>query len=135
MGAWGVLAFDNDEANDWAYGLDVVSDLSLVDNAFRKVETSRGRYLEQGDAVEALAACEVVARLRDRSGYTNAYTKKVDEWVAKHPIVPSRELISRGSAVIDRILGSDSELSELWEEAGAGEWQGAVADLRTRMTG
>ena len=135
MGAWGVLAFDNDEANDWAYGFDEVSDLSLVDDAFHRIEASAGRYLEQGDAAEALAACEVVARLRGRSGYTNAYTEKVDRWVAEHPITPSPELIARGNAVIDRILGTDSELRELWEEAGDGEWQAAVANLRTRMTG
>jgi hypothetical protein len=125
MGAWGVLAFDNDEANDWAYGLDEVSDLSLVDGAFGRVEASAGRYLEQSDAAEALGACEVVARLRGRSGYINAYTDKVDKWVAEHPISPSTELIARGSAVIDR---------ELWEEAGDGEWRVAVADLRRRMT-
>lgn len=135
MGAWGVLAFDNDEANDWAYGLDDVSDLSLVDGAFGRVEASAGRYLEQGDAAEALGACEVVARLQGRSGYTNAYTDKVDKWVAEHRISPSTELIARGNAVIDRILGADSELRELWEEAGDSEWQAAVADLRTRMTG
>ena len=38
MGTWGVLAFDNDDANDWAYGLDSVSDLSLVESAFDDVE-------------------------------------------------------------------------------------------------
>ena len=134
MGAWGVLAFDNDEANDWAYGLAEVSDLSLVEDAYRRVEASAGRYLEQGDAVEALAACEVVARLRGRSGYTNAYTEKVDRWVAEHRITPSPELIVRGNAVVDRILAADSELRDLWEEAGDGEWQAAVANLRTRMT-
>ena len=33
MSAWGVLAFDNDTANDWAYGLDGVDDLGLVESA------------------------------------------------------------------------------------------------------
>ena len=28
MGAWGVLAFDNDDANDWAYGLEEADDHS-----------------------------------------------------------------------------------------------------------
>ena len=134
MGAWGALAFDNDEANDWAFGLDGVNDLSLVEEAFRNVEASVGGYLEQGTAAEALAACEVLARLRGRDGYRNAYTDNVDKWVAAHRIAPSAELIARGDAVIDRILGSDSELRELWEEAGAEEWEAAVADLRARLT-
>ena len=55
--------------------------------------------------------------------------------MTEHPITPSTELIARGNAVIDRVLGADSELRELWEEAGDREWQAAVADLRTRMTG
>lgn len=38
MGAWGVLPFDNDEAVDWAYGLDDVDDLSLVESTLAAVE-------------------------------------------------------------------------------------------------
>lgn len=135
MGAWGALAFDNDEANDWAYGLDDVDDLSLVESAFQKVQASGDGYLEQDAGAEALAACEVVARLRGRQGYTNAYTAKVDEWVAAHPIAPAPHLVEQANAAIDRILGSDSELRELWDEAGSEEWRAAVSDLRDRLNG
>ena len=134
MGAWGVLAFDNDDANDWAYGLDGVSDLSLVESAFAEVESAGAGYLESPAATNALAACEVLARLRGRPGYTNAYTEKVDRWVAAHRIDPPSGLITRGGAVIARILGPDSELRELWEEAGDEEWRAAVEDLRLRMS-
>ncbi len=137
MGAWGVLAFDNDDANDWAYDLDGVSDLSLVESAFGEVESIGSAYLEQGTACNALAACEVIARLRGRPGYKNAYTEKVDEWVAAHPIVPPNQLVARGEGVITRILGPESELRELWAEAEAEEkeWRAAVDDLRSRMSG
>jgi len=135
VGAWGVLAFDNDDANDWAYDLDGVSDLSLVKSAFEQIEALRSGYLEQGLACNALAACEVLARLRGRPGYTNAYTDKVDQWVATHQIDPPMGLIARGEAAIVRILGPESELRELWEEAGDQEWRAAVDDLRTRMSG
>ena len=37
MGAWGVLAFDNDDANDWVYELEEVGDLSLVESALNTV--------------------------------------------------------------------------------------------------
>lgn len=135
MGAWGVLAFDNDDANDWAHGLDGVSDLSLVESAFEQVEAAGSSYLEQGPACEALAACEVVARLRGRPGHKNSYTEKVDEWVAAHRIDPPGGLITRGEAAIVRILGPESELRELWEEARDQEWRAAVEDLRVRMSG
>ena len=130
-----MLAFDNDDANDWAYGLDGVSDLSLVESAFAEVESASGGNLEPGAACNALAACEVLARLRGRPGYTNAYTEKVDRWVASHPIAPPSGLIARGGAVIVRILGPESELREVWEEAGDEEWRTAVENLRNRMSG
>ena len=135
MGAWGVLAFDNDDANDWAYGLEGVSDLSLVESAFAEVESAGAGYLEQGAACNALAACEVIARLRGRPGYTNSYTEKVDRWVAAHRIEPPAELVTGGGAVIARILGPESELREVWEDAGDEEWRAAVEDLRNRMSG
>ena len=134
MGAWGVLAFDNDDANDWAYDLDRVSDLSLVESAFEQVEAVGSTYLEQGLACNALAACEVLARLRGRPGYKNAYTDKVDQWVAKHRIDPPSGLVTRGETAIVRILGPESELREIWEDAGDQEWRAAVDDLRSRMS-
>jgi hypothetical protein len=135
MGAWGVLAFDNDTANDWAYDLEDVDDLSLAEGAFDQVEQAGGEYLDADAACEALAACEVVARLEGRPGYTNTYTEKVDQWVEAHPMVPPVEVVTRANAVIDRILGENSELRELWQDAGEEEWLQAVADLRRRING
>ena len=133
MGAWGVLAFDNDDANDWAYGLDDIDDLSLVESAFKAVEEA-GDYLEAPDACNALAACEVLARLKGNPGYRNSYTEKVDEWVERHPGKPSDRLLTRASSVIDRILGK-SELRELWEEGDAADWLRCVEELRGRLRG
>lgn len=133
MGAWGVKAFDNDDANDWAYDLDVATDLSLVESAFAIVEEAED-YLEAPDASNALAACEVLARLQGNPGYQNPYTEKVDEWVAAHPSKPSDSLLRRASAVIDRILADESELRDLWSESEEnGDWYAAVEDLRNRM--
>jgi hypothetical protein len=135
MGTWGPLAFDNDNDNDWAYDLDGVDDLSLVDAAFGELEAVGSEYLEQHVACNALAACEVVARLGRRPGYQNAYTEKVDRWVAKHRIDPSPELVDRATAAISPILGPKSELVELWEDADPEPWRAAVADLRSRLAG
>lgn len=132
MGAWGVLAFDNDDANDWAYGLEQTSDFSLVISTFAQVEESED-YLEAPTASEALAACEVLARAMGRPGYQNSYTEKVDKWVKQNPQKPSRALLERASAVIGRVLGDKSELRELWDEGDAGDWLQAVEDLRSRV--
>ena len=131
MGAWGALAFDNDDANDWAYDLDDHNDLSLVEDAFSDV-VGPTVYLEAPTACNALAACEVLARLNGKPGYKNAYTEKVDQWVAKHKLDVPDKLLNRANAVIDRILGKDSELNELWADDKA-DWLAAVENLRQRL--
>lgn len=133
MGAWGELAFDNDTANDWADGLADVEDLSLVESTLSALEHLGGEYVEQDIACDVLAACEVLARLKGNPGYKNAYTEKVDSWVAAHPLTPSPALLKRAVAGIDRILGDESELRELWEDAEADEWLAAMTDLRRRL--
>jgi hypothetical protein len=133
MGAWGALAFDNDTANDWAYGLEESDGLALVESALTEVEEVGGAYLDQDVACNALAACEVLARLRGNHGYKNAYTEKVDTWVTAHPSSPSPVLLKRALSAIDRILGDESELRELWDESGGDEWRKGIDDLRQRV--
>jgi hypothetical protein len=133
MGAWGELAFDNDTANDWAYGLEDVTDLSLVESALGELEEVGDEYLDQEVACSALAACEVLARLQGNFGYTNAYTEKVDAWVAANPIVPALALLKRAHDAIQRILGESSELRELWEEGEGDSWRKSVEGLEQRL--
>jgi hypothetical protein len=132
MGAWGELAFDNDTANDWAYGLDDVTDLSLVESALDELEDVGDEYLDQDVACNALAACEVLARLLGNFGYRNAYTEKVDNWVVAHPTKPDSALLNRAREAIDRILDEESELRELWEDGDS--WRKSIEDLRQRLT-
>jgi hypothetical protein len=100
---------------------------------FIELEGVGPKYLEQGTACHALAACEGAGSTSRRPGYTNAYTEKVDRWVAAHQIEPPAQLIDRAAAAIDRIIQGDSELRELWDEAEPEPWQRAVAGLRARL--
>ena len=136
MDDWGELAFDNDTANDWSYALDDFDDLALVEEAFDDLEEVGAEPLEADVARDALAACEVLARLLGRHGYRNDYSANADRWVDAHPQIPSAALLARATAAIDRVLAAPSELVDLWVEADGGEkWRGAVADLRRRVTG
>lgn len=135
MGAWATDAFGNDTACDWAYGLDAVSDLSLVRDTIARVRAVGEDYLDADEACEALAACEVLARLQGRHGFRNAYTETVDTWVAKHPQPLPPELVAAALETVDRILAPDSELLELWDEDGPNpEWHAAMDDLRARLS-
>ncbi len=132
MGAWGFKAFDNDDANDWSYGLEKVSDFSIIKATFAQVNESE-KYLESPVACEALAACEVLAQLMGQPGYKNSYTATVDQWVQRDPTTPPTELMRQADAIIDRILGENSELRQLWEEGDASEWLREVENLRGRL--
>jgi hypothetical protein len=133
MGTWGFDTFDNDTAGDWAYGLEGAADLSYVQATLEQALAAGDDYLDVDEAVEGLAACEVVARLKGNWGARNAYTEIVDGWVESHDIAPPAELIDQAAAVIKRVLAADSELRELWEEEDAGEWLTVVADLHSRI--
>jgi hypothetical protein len=134
MGAWGTGVFENDTACDWSYGLEDVDDLSLVEGALDQVLSTGSDYLDSDVAVEALAACEVIARLRGRSGERNAYTKTVDAWVAAHSVEPPAALIQRALAAIDRVLAEPSELLELWSESDSHDaWRAGLTNLRERI--
>ncbi len=135
MGAWSVESFGNDTACDWSYELEEARDLSVVHATLRKVLSASDKYLDSSEACEAIAACEVIARLQGNFGVRDAYTETVDQWVKSHPTTPSSGLITDAVNALDRILAPQSELCELWDEDGPDpEWHAAMADLRSRVS-
>ena len=137
MGAWGADTFDNDTACDWSYELEDSEDLSLVEAALREVrDVERDDVVDSDLGSEALAACEVIARLRGRWGKRDGTTETVDAWVKAHRIIPPAALVKLAVETIDRIAGEGSELAELWSESEEeAAWRNCVADLRQRVQG
>ncbi len=134
MGAWGTGVFDNDTACDWAYGLEEQSGLALIERTLDTVLAAAGEYLDASDAEEALAAIETIARLQGHWGVRNSYTANVDAWVEKAKLQPPPALARKAHAAIDRILGEDSEILELWEDSELlDEWKQEVDALRLRV--
>lgn len=133
MGVWGINTFDNDTAGDWSYGLEECDDLSYVRQTLEN-SISSGEVLDADIASEALAACEVIARLSGNWGERNAYTETVDDWVKGHPQEAPVGLIALATRVIDSVLREDSELRQLWEQSDEfEEWRECVADLNRRL--
>jgi hypothetical protein len=136
MGAWGTAAFDNDSACDWAYNLEEVDDLSVVEAAI-DAALAEEEHLDADLGCEALAACEVLARLGGRWGKRTAHTEAADQWVERHAGlgVPA-DLRRRAGRVIDRVLADGSELRGVWDESDdAAGWRASVEDLRRRVEG
>lgn len=130
MGAWSHEPFGNDTACDWSYGLLETNDLSSIEDTLGAVAEVGDDYLEADLASEALAAIEVLAKLLGRGTQTDSYTEEIDEWVKKNPLKPSAALLAKAQQAIRRIQSQDSELLELWEEAGdANAWKESLQQL------
>jgi hypothetical protein len=130
MGTWGEGAFDNDEAADWAFELEDVDDLSLVESTLADYEREPDMYTQC-----AVAACEVVARLRGNMGDDGSDTEQVDQWVAAHPIEPSPALVDRCTSAIDRIVASSTLGQNFRAIPGGRAWFENMRDLRARVAG
>ena len=134
MGAWGHDTFDNDAAGDWACELAESDDLSVIEDALDGVLECGDDYLESDEAARALAACDTIARLRGNFGVRNSDTDRVDQWVAAHPKLATDRLLPVAHQVIDRIVGPDSELPDLWKDSDSYDaWQASLDDLRSRL--
>ena len=133
MGAWGVGIYDNDDAADWAgelpeRGLDAVrAALDVVLDA---------DYVESPDGACALAAADVVARLKSGGGEQSPYCEHVVSWVASNSGPPTDELVDKALRGVARVRGEDSELTDLWAEAGAAhaDWLASIAEIERRLS-
>lgn len=129
MGAWSHEPFGNDDAGDWAFGLEEAKDLRLIESTLDKVVESEG-YVEAPEAAEAVGAVEVIAKLLGRGTQSDAYTEQIDEWVKTVGLKPSPSLLEKARRTLDRIMSDDSELRELWQEEGTGDWENSIANLK-----
>jgi len=132
MGAWSHKPFDNDDANDWAYGLEGVKDFSYIEETLDNVLEADG-YLEAPSASEAVAAVEVLARLLGKGIQSGSYPVEVDRWIETVSVTPNPALLQKASQALERILGEDSELRELWEDGDFTGWQNSITALQRAL--
>ena len=133
MGCWAIGSFGNDSAADWLADLSERSDLSLVRETIGRVLVADG-YLDSPDATDALAAIEVVAAALGRPTADAQNETELLEWIARVKPSPDAKLVFDAQQAIDRILGPESELRELWEDTeDFSDWQAEVTGLRSRL--
>lgn len=133
MGAWSHEAFGNDDALDWAYGLEAADDLSLIEAALAAALDEDEDDLEAPRATEALAAIELMARLRGHPGEESC-PEVAEDWLARVGRMPPETLVQQALLVLDRVVSTESELRALWEDSdSSADWQASVADLRRRL--
>ena len=129
MGAWGVGSFDNDDAADWAYELEESEGTDLLEATLDAIDAES--YPEAPDCSMALAAAEVVAALRGSPA--DSLPPEIVSWVDANPIEVDSDLRAKTLMAIHRIE-TESELKELWEEAGElDSWMASLEDLKGRL--
>ncbi|MFW2335686.1 DUF4259 domain-containing protein [Ilumatobacter sp.] len=132
VGAWGTGVYDNDAAADWTADL-ALDGLSAVRAAL--VGVAEAGYIEAPEGAAAVAAADVVARLRSGGGERSAYCADVVSWVDQNPSKPSVELVAAARAAIGSVRGDGSELAELWAESDEFEaWHTTLDEVQGRLS-
>ena len=131
MGAWGPGVFENDDASDWVWELEDDSDGAILAEALGVVlDLPADEQVESPESSNALAAAEIIASARgDRS--PKLPTEAV-AWLDAHSSAVDDRLRSLALAAVARIA-TDSELKDLWNEAGDPAWSEAVTALQARL--
>lgn len=137
MGTWAAGPFDNDTAADWCGELDDAAPErrpALVERALRAALDEPG-YLDSDLAVEAVAAAAVVAaHLPGAARVDSAYAPDFLTAGGRADL-PDR-LRPLAVQALDRVVADDSELAELWAEAGEpNEFVAELAVVRAALAG
>jgi hypothetical protein len=128
MGAWGSGPFENDDAADWRYLLLDGGGPEVVAGALRAVVG--GSAPDLPEASRAAAAAAVVG-----AGLGLADLELPDdlrEWLAATDPSAWPPLAPEAVRALDRVL-TQSELRDLWSEAGDGSWSAETRALRDRI--
>ena len=136
MGAWSEGPFDNDTAADWAHefdGADRERGLQMVRAALEAAAaTSADDYLDADAGAEAVAAAELVAAMRGLDVEKTSYSQSALAWVEATRATAEDQLVDLAVGALDRVTGEDSELVELWDEAGP-TWRQVVDRRRASL--
>jgi hypothetical protein len=129
MGTWGAGPFQNDDALDWVGGMAQAEDLSALESTLDAVGDSSPGVDARACKV-AIAAAEIVARLRGRPG--RDLPDEVEQFAHRFDNVPPL-LVAKARVAVIRISRS-SQLRSLWQESDHLEdWEGAIRNLSRRL--
>ncbi|MGX1133082.1 hypothetical protein RKD49_005272 [Streptomyces glaucescens] len=126
MGTWDVGPFDNDTAADFCNSLDDAPPEQregIVRAALGTTVATIG-HLDADIADEAVAAAALVAAQCPGGDPADPV------YGPEEPLPDLTALRDLAVRALDRVLGGQSELRELWAESDGGPWQESVARLR-----
>jgi hypothetical protein len=126
MGAWGAKAFENDSALDWFAELEN-GGVAVLREALDAAASSTD-YLEVDEGSAAIAAAEIVAAAA--SGKRDRLSNDAAAWLDGNARAISADDRALAKRAVQRVLGEDSELCQLWDDNGPdNEWRADVRGL------
>ena len=131
MGTWGAGPFDNDIAADFANELDEMAEEDRPEaiRAALAAAIDETSYLDSFEGAPAVAAAALVAS-QSRTGSPIESSHGPEQLIPQLPAA----LDPLAVQALDRVVGPDSELEQLWSEAGgASEWLAEINRLRTAL--
>lgn len=135
MGAWGIGAFENDEAGDWVWELEDDTDASILVTALREVaDADADAYLGAPECSIAIAAADIVASAR--GARSPALPTEAIVWLDARGHLVDEDLVGLATVAVARVATA-SELRALWDEetdeANPESWHQQVAALLARL--
>jgi hypothetical protein len=113
MAAWGLGNFENDAALDWLADFEEQPTITYLEQTIDQVFVEE--YLESELSIEALAAIEIVAAIRNRP--SSDFPETDMAVIGKLSVALNDELVQKSLLAIERILlPKDNELYELWAD-------------------
>ena len=146
MGTWGLGNFENDIA------MDLVAEISdspngatiLVSSIQATANTPVSEFLDVEDAMETLVAIEFLSA--QKGNLAEDFPEEGAQWLEENDLLDGDSFIGgtreeKGSFLvelslkaIDRIIGANSELREVWEDSDDyDEWLISLDDLKVRL--
>jgi len=125
MGAWDADPFGNDNAADWAAEFELL-DRSAGLHVLAAVFTAANQadYVEAPDGSIAVAAAQVVAWLLVPNQIrASSYSTTAVAWTQRCGGQPDQAMVDAARQVLQRVQSDESELAELWNEAGDDAWR------------
>ncbi|WP_211335450.1 DUF4259 domain-containing protein [Lentzea flaviverrucosa] len=128
MGTWDIGHFDNDSAADFSGSLDD----ALESERENIIRTALTRTIETEEYLDSDEACAVLASAALIAAQCPGGTPVTTAYGPKKPLpVFSPDLRPLAVQALDRVLAPESELVELWDEAGHGPlFRKGVTDLK-----
>ena len=123
MGAWGAGSFENDAAMDFVAEINSLDDLSA---ALQRDDPEAEIDADAASRIIVVAECAAALRGHPCEDFPEELAEKLSGiGQSKMLTDDSRDLLS--------VVIAGSELTELWAEAGASEWNKAMTDLIERL--